>query len=724
MIKVNVKKNSEQSLLDRIRAFQRSAENGSKKCADCPQMGPTYVCYLDDYRFFVCTNCSGIHRELNHKVKGISVSKWTPEEVDDIVNGGGNKRASAYYGAEWNPRDYQEPDSGDSGKLREFIRLKYVDKRWAPRGAGYSNNRSKNAPRGGDTGSGAPVDFFADDFAAESRQAPSASSGGRSSPEKKSKKSPRNRTPSREKTAFPADNFGFGDNDNFNPNFPSSAAKSGFEFGGGASSYGPGNAGWATGFDSMPGANQGQQSNNRPPAPGAGGQASVGGGGVSMDELLSLGSSSGPGGVGVAGNAVSSSTCVPGMPMARMGGASASSRVMMNSYSSALNQPFAASGQFGQQQYHGANQFASAQQQTGAPQFANQMNLNNSTGGNMQFPQHQQPGSTAAQFNQQQAQPFGHQQQPQLPGKQQFGGAPGHFSGQQQTFAGVSQFPAQQQQQNFEQPQQLPGTGQQQQNFGVGQPQNQLGLSPGVPSPSSQFVPGGSASFSGAANLQGSLPLAGNGMLIDGTQGQVGGFPAAPVIPQQQQLGGIPQVGNFPDQRMRNPYSDLPQHSGSGISHSLETITVPALTQEFVRKLSVDECREISDRMQVQMQALMQHIRMQQEQLVKQMKRNPFISPSGSKSSGPAGLHAGSQGTTPGSQGQLTGGGGQSASTGTGAAASGESGNPFHELANLSPALSQNANKNPFLASSTVASAPPAAAKTPEASSGNPFDLF
>jgi hypothetical protein len=33
---------------------------------------------------FVCSRCSGIHRELNHKVKGIGVSNFTETELNTL----------------------------------------------------------------------------------------------------------------------------------------------------------------------------------------------------------------------------------------------------------------------------------------------------------------------------------------------------------------------------------------------------------------------------------------------------------------------------------------------------------------------------------------------------------------------------------------------------------------------------------------------------------------
>ncbi|CAJ1448628.1 unnamed protein product [Effrenium voratum] len=78
-----------------------------------PQVGPTYVCL--SFGTFVCTTCGGLHREFSHKVKGISVSKWTLEEVEDIERGG-NAKAAEKFLARWDHRDFPEPDSADQQK--------------------------------------------------------------------------------------------------------------------------------------------------------------------------------------------------------------------------------------------------------------------------------------------------------------------------------------------------------------------------------------------------------------------------------------------------------------------------------------------------------------------------------------------------------------------------------------------------------------------------------
>ena len=53
--------------------LRQIAEN--KSCFDCGQKGTMY-CVME-YGVFVSSHCAGVHRELNHKVKGISMSNFS-----------------------------------------------------------------------------------------------------------------------------------------------------------------------------------------------------------------------------------------------------------------------------------------------------------------------------------------------------------------------------------------------------------------------------------------------------------------------------------------------------------------------------------------------------------------------------------------------------------------------------------------------------------------------
>ncbi len=86
-----------------------------------PVHTPPNVCVCD-----ICDVCS---RELGHKVKTISASEFTEAEVEAIKNGG-NDVARRVWLAKWTPQDYAQPDPSQPPRVREFMRLKYMEKRW------------------------------------------------------------------------------------------------------------------------------------------------------------------------------------------------------------------------------------------------------------------------------------------------------------------------------------------------------------------------------------------------------------------------------------------------------------------------------------------------------------------------------------------------------------------------------------------------------------------
>ncbi|KAL3623706.1 hypothetical protein CASFOL_032522 [Castilleja foliolosa] len=92
-----------------IRGLMKLPPN--RRCINCHSLGPQYVC--TNFWTFVCQICSGIHREFTHRVKSVSMAKFTSEEVYALQKGG-NQRAR---------------DNVD--KVREFIKNVYVKKIYA-----------------------------------------------------------------------------------------------------------------------------------------------------------------------------------------------------------------------------------------------------------------------------------------------------------------------------------------------------------------------------------------------------------------------------------------------------------------------------------------------------------------------------------------------------------------------------------------------------------------
>ncbi|KAL0694634.1 hypothetical protein Bca4012_061814 [Brassica carinata] len=96
-----------------IRGLMKLPPN--RRCINCNSLGPQYVCTT--FWTFVCMPCSGIHREFTHRVKSVSMSKFTSQEVEVLQNGGNQshgssedvtRRANSYHSySQSPPYDYQ-----------------------------------------------------------------------------------------------------------------------------------------------------------------------------------------------------------------------------------------------------------------------------------------------------------------------------------------------------------------------------------------------------------------------------------------------------------------------------------------------------------------------------------------------------------------------------------------------------------------------------------------
>lgn len=128
------KKKSEQ-LVEEVKKLRK--KKGNLVCCDCPKRNTTYV-NITQWTF-VCTGCSGMLRNHNIRVKSIHASGFTEHEVENLTNGG-NIACDKQYLAKFKEgkNGYSKPAEDDTRKIDEFMRLKYVDKRW------YSNKGKKS----------------------------------------------------------------------------------------------------------------------------------------------------------------------------------------------------------------------------------------------------------------------------------------------------------------------------------------------------------------------------------------------------------------------------------------------------------------------------------------------------------------------------------------------------------------------------------------------------
>lgn len=114
----------------------------NRRCINCNGLGPQYVC--TNFWTFVCTACSGIHREFTHRVKSVSMAKFTSQEVEALQNGG-NQRARELFLKDWDMQSMKLPDSSYPDRIREFIKTVYVEKKYA---VGTSSDKPPIDPQG------------------------------------------------------------------------------------------------------------------------------------------------------------------------------------------------------------------------------------------------------------------------------------------------------------------------------------------------------------------------------------------------------------------------------------------------------------------------------------------------------------------------------------------------------------------------------------------------
>lgn len=101
-------------------------QKDNRVCADCGSPDPKWA--SANIGVFICLKCCGVHRSLGthiSKVLSVTLDEWSDEDIDAMVEVGGNAAANAIYEA-FIPEGSSKPGPDASHDVRmKFIRSKY-----------------------------------------------------------------------------------------------------------------------------------------------------------------------------------------------------------------------------------------------------------------------------------------------------------------------------------------------------------------------------------------------------------------------------------------------------------------------------------------------------------------------------------------------------------------------------------------------------------------------
>ncbi|KAL8235911.1 hypothetical protein R6Q59_016992 [Mikania micrantha] len=119
-------------------------QSDNRICADCGAPDPKWA--SPTIGVFICLKCCGVHRTLGpnvSKVLSVTIDEWTDEEIDAMVEVGGNSSANSIYEAHVPEKAKPGPDAGIEQRTK-FIRSKYELQQFLKPGLKISSNNAKS----------------------------------------------------------------------------------------------------------------------------------------------------------------------------------------------------------------------------------------------------------------------------------------------------------------------------------------------------------------------------------------------------------------------------------------------------------------------------------------------------------------------------------------------------------------------------------------------------
>ncbi|KAE8710976.1 ADP-ribosylation factor GTPase-activating protein AGD12 [Hibiscus syriacus] len=108
----------------RLRSLLNQTDN--RTCADCGASDPKWA--SANIGVFLCLKCCGVHRSLGthiSKVLSVALDEWSDEEIEAMIEVGGNSAANSIYEAHITEGYTKPGPNASNDERRRFIRAKY-----------------------------------------------------------------------------------------------------------------------------------------------------------------------------------------------------------------------------------------------------------------------------------------------------------------------------------------------------------------------------------------------------------------------------------------------------------------------------------------------------------------------------------------------------------------------------------------------------------------------